>query len=50
MQINHFVLYLKLSRLPNKECYHWNIPVWKAENTGVGIRYADHVAPSIRKS
>jgi hypothetical protein len=25
-------------------------PVWKAENTAVGIRHADHVAPSIRKS
>jgi hypothetical protein len=24
-------------------------PVWKIENTAVGIRYADHVAPSIRK-
>jgi hypothetical protein len=23
--------------------------VWKAENSAVGIRYADHVAPSIRK-
>jgi hypothetical protein len=25
-------------------------PVWKSENTAVGIRHADHVAPSIRKS
>jgi hypothetical protein len=25
-------------------------PVYKTENTAVGIRYADHVAPSIRKS
>jgi hypothetical protein len=25
-------------------------PVWKTENTAVGIRHADHVAPSIRKS
>jgi hypothetical protein len=25
-------------------------PVWKPENTAVGIRHADHVAPSIRKS
>jgi hypothetical protein len=25
-------------------------PVKKTENTAVGIRYADHVAPSIRKS
>jgi hypothetical protein len=25
-------------------------PVYKTENTGVGIRHADHVAPSIRKS
>jgi hypothetical protein len=25
-------------------------PVWKTENTAVGIRPADHVAPSIRKS
>jgi hypothetical protein len=24
-------------------------PVWKSENTAVGIRHADHVAPSIRK-
>jgi hypothetical protein len=24
-------------------------PVWKAENTAVGIRHADHVASSIRK-
>jgi hypothetical protein len=24
-------------------------PVWKIENTAVGIRHADHVAPSIRK-
>jgi hypothetical protein len=24
--------------------------VWKTENTTVGIRHADHVAPSIRKS
>jgi hypothetical protein len=24
-------------------------PVWKTENTAVGIRHADHVAPSIRK-
>jgi hypothetical protein len=24
-------------------------PVYKTENTGVGIRHADHVAPSIRK-
>jgi hypothetical protein len=24
-------------------------PIWKAENTAVGIRHADHVAPSIRK-
>jgi hypothetical protein len=24
-------------------------PVWKAQNTAVGIRHADHVAPSIRK-
>jgi hypothetical protein len=24
-------------------------PVWKAENTTVWIRHADHVAPSIRK-
>jgi hypothetical protein len=24
--------------------------VWKTENTAVGIRHADHVAPSIRKS
>jgi hypothetical protein len=24
--------------------------VIKSENTAVGIRYADHVAPSIRKS
>jgi hypothetical protein len=23
---------------------------WKTENTAVGIRHADHVAPSIRKS
>jgi hypothetical protein len=23
--------------------------VWKSENTAVGIRHADHVAPSIRK-
>jgi hypothetical protein len=23
-------------------------PVWKIENTAVGIRHADHVAPSIR--
>jgi hypothetical protein len=26
------------------------IPVYKTENTAVGIRHADHVAPSIRKS
>jgi hypothetical protein len=25
-------------------------PVWKTGNTAVGIRHADHVAPSIRKS
>jgi hypothetical protein len=25
-------------------------PVWKAENTAVGIRRSDHVAPTIRKS
>jgi hypothetical protein len=25
-------------------------PVWKTGNTAVGIRYADHVAPSIRTS
>jgi hypothetical protein len=25
-------------------------PVWKTENTTVGVRYADHVAPSIRNS
>jgi hypothetical protein len=25
-------------------------PVWKTENTAVGIRHSDHVAPSIRKS
>jgi hypothetical protein len=25
-------------------------PVWKDENTAVGIRRADHVAPFIRKS
>jgi hypothetical protein len=25
-------------------------PVWKTENTAVGIRHTDHVAPSIRKS
>jgi hypothetical protein len=25
-------------------------PVYKPENTAVGIRHADHVAPSIRKS
>jgi hypothetical protein len=25
-------------------------PAWKTENTAVGIRHADHVAPSIRKS
>jgi hypothetical protein len=24
--------------------------VWKAENTAVGIRHADHVTPYIRKS
>jgi hypothetical protein len=24
-------------------------PVWKTKNTAVGIRHADHVAPSIRK-
>jgi hypothetical protein len=26
------------------------VPVYKIENTAVGIRYADHVAPSIHKS
>jgi hypothetical protein len=25
-------------------------PVYKTENTAVGIRHADHVAPSIRKN
>jgi hypothetical protein len=25
-------------------------PVYKTENTAVGMRHADHVAPSIRKS
>jgi hypothetical protein len=25
-------------------------PVWKTENTAIGNRHADHVAPSIRKS
>jgi hypothetical protein len=25
-------------------------PVYKTENTAAGIRHADHVAPSIRKS
>jgi hypothetical protein len=25
-------------------------PYWKTEKTAVGIRHADHVAPSIRKS
>jgi hypothetical protein len=25
-------------------------PVYKTDNTAVGIRHADHVAPSIRKS
>jgi hypothetical protein len=25
-------------------------PVWKTENTAVGILHADHVAPSIRRS
>jgi hypothetical protein len=25
-------------------------PVWKTENTAVGIRHAEHVAPSIRTS
>jgi hypothetical protein len=25
-------------------------PVYKTENTAVGIRYADHVAPSMRRS
>jgi hypothetical protein len=25
-------------------------PVYKTENTAVGIRHADHVAPSIRKT
>jgi hypothetical protein len=25
-------------------------PVYKIENTAVGIRHADHVAPSIRRS
>jgi hypothetical protein len=25
-------------------------PVYKTENTAVGIRHADHMAPSIRKS
>jgi hypothetical protein len=26
------------------------VPVYKIENTAIGIRHADHVAPSIRKS
>jgi hypothetical protein len=26
------------------------VPVQKTENTALGIRHADHVAPSIRKS
>jgi hypothetical protein len=26
-----------------------NCDSWKAENTAVGIRHADHVAPSVRK-
>jgi hypothetical protein len=26
------------------------LPVLKTENTAIGIRHADHVAPSIRKS
>jgi uncharacterized phosphosugar-binding protein len=25
-------------------------PVYKSENTAVGIRHADHVSPSLRKS
>jgi hypothetical protein len=25
-------------------------PIYKTENTAVGLRHADHVAPSIRKS
>jgi hypothetical protein len=25
-------------------------PVYKTENTAIGIRHADHLAPSIRKS
>jgi hypothetical protein len=25
-------------------------PVWKTENTAVGIRHTDHVAPSVRKT
>jgi hypothetical protein len=29
---------------------HANIPVYKAENTAIWIRHADHVAHSIRKS
>jgi hypothetical protein len=27
-----------------------SIPVWNIENTAIGIRHADHVAPFIRKS
>jgi hypothetical protein len=34
-----------------KELIHRKIdsPVYKTQNTAVGIRHADHVAPSIRK-
>jgi hypothetical protein len=30
-------------------CMHICIPVQKTENMAVGIRHADHIAPSIRK-
>jgi hypothetical protein len=35
-----------------KSCLEEKIvaPAYKTENTAVGIRHADHVAPSIRKS
>jgi hypothetical protein len=40
LERNHYILHYIIS-------YY---PVWKTENKAVGIRHADHVAPSIRKS
>jgi hypothetical protein len=40
---------MKSSHL-NLERYNYHTTAKKIENTAVGIRHADHVAPSIRRS